>query len=156
MLRQALRRVQALEAAASAAAASAAGSDTVAFLAGRAAASKADAGALRLCPCPAAHPCCSALSPMHCEPPLLTSPSLPPHHCPAAPDAASSWAQLRRLGAGFWLRDGAALAATAERLAKQQFASRRNADDCALLYAALGKRSVLQVCPGRRGTQQCC
>lgn len=33
----------------------------------------------------------------------------------------------------------------AERLAKAQFAARRNPDDCALLYCALGKKSVLQV-----------
>lgn len=56
----------------------------------------------------------------------------------------SSWVQLRQLGAGFWLRDTRMLASLAERLAKQQFAARRNADDCALLYCALGKRSVLQ------------
>lgn len=73
-------------------------------------------------------------------------PSLPP---PAASDQPPTWPQLRRLGAGFWLRDRALLASTAERLAKQQFAARRNADDCALLYSALGKRSVLQV-SGRR------
>lgn len=49
------------------------------------------------------------------------------------------------MGAGFWLRDHRLLATLAERLAKQQFATRRNADDCALLHCALGKRSVLQV-----------
>ena len=68
---------------------------------------------------------------------------LPP--LPAGGDQAPSWEQLRRLGAGFWLRDAGLLAGLAERLAKQQFAARRNADDCALLYCALGKRSVLQV-----------
>lgn len=55
------------------------------------------------------------------------------------------------MGAGFWLRDHALLSGLAERLAKQQFAARRNADDCALLYCALGKRSVLQV--GRLGCE---
>ncbi|KAL4433701.1 hypothetical protein ABPG75_000142 [Micractinium tetrahymenae] len=59
-------------------------------------------------------------------------------------EAVSSWEQLRQLGAGFWLRDPRALASIAERLAKQQFAARRNADDCALLYCALGRRTVLQ------------
>ncbi len=67
---------------------------------------------------------------------------------PACADQAPTWPQLRSLGAGFWLRDYRLLAALAERLAKQQFAARRNADDCALLYCALGKRSVLQVCAG--------
>jgi len=60
----------------------------------------------------------------------------------------SNWEQLRRLGAGFWLRSTQVLASIAERLAKQQFAARRNADDCALLYCALGKRTVLQVRTG--------
>ena len=65
-----------------------------------------------------------------------------------AADQPPTWPQLRCLGAGFWLRDFGLLATLAERLAKQQFAARRNADDCALLYCALGKRSVLQVsCP---------
>lgn len=64
-----------------------------------------------------------------------------------AADVITSWEQLRQLGAGFWLREPLALAGVAERLAKQQFAARRNADDCALLHCALGKRSVLQVSP---------
>lgn len=65
--------------------------------------------------------------------------------CLAAPDQLPTWPQLRQLGVGFWLRDQQFLASTMEKLAKQQFAERRNADDCALLYCALGKRSVLQV-----------
>lgn len=69
----------------------------------------------------------------------------PPAARSAAVDQPPTWEQLRRLGAGFWLRDPGLLAATAEQLAKQQFAARRSADDCALLYCALGKRSVLQV-----------
>jgi hypothetical protein len=66
-----------------------------------------------------------------------------------AADKLPTWGQLRRMGAGFWLREQAVLTSIAERLAKQQFAARRNADDCALLYCALGRRSVLQV--GGRG-----
>ena len=68
-------------------------------------------------------------------------------------DKLPSWGQLRRMGAGFWLREQAVLTGIAERLAKQQFAARRNADDCALLYCALGRRSVLQV--GGRGAVRC-
>lgn len=60
-------------------------------------------------------------------------------------DKLPTWGQLRRMGAGFWLRQQPVLTSIAERLAKQQFATRRNADDCALLYCALGRRSVLQV-----------
>ena len=63
----------------------------------------------------------------------------------AASDQLPTWAQLRHLGAGFWLRDHDTLARTVDQLAKQQFAARRNADECALLYCALGRRSVLQV-----------
>jgi hypothetical protein len=65
--------------------------------------------------------------------------------CACAASQLPTWAQLRQLGVGFWLRDPKLLASTAEQLAKQQFAERRCADDCALLYCALGKRSVLQV-----------
>lgn len=74
----------------------------------------------------------------------------------AAMDVLSSWAQLQQLGAGFWLRDSHVLTSMAERLAKQQFAVRRNADDCALLYCALGKRSVLQVCSQITGQLTAC
>lgn len=66
-------------------------------------------------------------------------------HCWFAASQLPTWAQLRQLGAGLWLRDPKLLASTAEQLAKQQFAERRCADDCALLYCALAKRSVLQV-----------
>ena len=46
------------------------------------------------------------------------------------------------MGAGFWLREG--VAERAEALAKAQFAARRDAHDCALLYLALGRRALLQ------------
>lgn len=55
-----------------------------------------------------------------------------------------TWAALRDAGAGFWLRDRSLLISTAESLAKARFAAHRNPDDAALLYAALGKKSVLQ------------
>ena len=47
-----------------------------------------------------------------------------------------------QVGAGFWLREG--VAERAEALAKAQFAARRDAHDCALLYLALGRRALLQ------------
>ncbi len=48
-------------------------------------------------------------------------------------------------GAGFWLTDAGAVRAQAEALAKAQFAARRDPQDCALLYIALGRRALLQV-----------
>lgn len=47
--------------------------------------------------------------------------------------------------AGFWLTDGKAVRQQAEALAKAQFAARRDPFDCALMYIALGKKSLLQV-----------
>jgi len=47
------------------------------------------------------------------------------------------------VGAGFWLREG--VTEHAEALAKAQFAARRDAHDCALLYLGLGRRALLQV-----------
>lgn len=55
-----------------------------------------------------------------------------------------TWHALRSLGVGFWLEDEEFLKNTAENVAKATFASTRKADDVALLYAALGKKSVLQ------------
>jgi len=55
-----------------------------------------------------------------------------------------TWSALRAIGVGFWVHDRALLASTAEALAKSRFAVKRNPDDAALLYAALGKKSVLQ------------
>lgn len=74
--------------------------------------------------------------------PLTTSPTRP-----SPPDAGQqlTWEVLRGLGAGFWLADAGQAREVAERLAKAQFAASRNADDCALLYCAMGKKSVLQV-----------
>jgi WD40 repeat protein len=55
-----------------------------------------------------------------------------------------TWPALRAVGVGFWLHDRTLLASTAEALAKARFAVKRNPDDAALFYAALGKKSVLQ------------
>jgi hypothetical protein len=55
-----------------------------------------------------------------------------------------TWAKMRLVGAGFWLRDALLLSKTAETLAKGQFAKNRNPDDAALLYTAMGKKSVLR------------
>ena len=48
-------------------------------------------------------------------------------------------------GAGFWLVDAATVRVQAEALAKAQFAAKRDPQDCALLYIALGRRTLLQV-----------
>ncbi|KAK9832643.1 hypothetical protein WJX81_006635 [Elliptochloris bilobata] len=63
---------------------------------------------------------------------------------PSAAAAANplTWDNMRKVGAGFWLREG--VAERAEALAKAQFAVRRDAHDCALLYLALGRRALLQ------------
>lgn len=52
-------------------------------------------------------------------------------------------------GVGFWLTDAGAVRAQAEALAKAQFAARRDPQDCALLYIALGRRALLQAGPTR-------
>jgi hypothetical protein len=63
---------------------------------------------------------------------------------PYAAAAVLSWPKLRALGVGFWLTEPAALRATAEALAKAQFAASKDAHEPALMYAALGKKAVLQ------------
>ncbi|WIA34453.1 hypothetical protein OEZ86_012786 [Tetradesmus obliquus] len=57
---------------------------------------------------------------------------------------ALTWPKLRALGAGFWLTQQSALRATADALATAQFAATKDAHEPALLYAALGKKAVLQ------------
>lgn len=49
------------------------------------------------------------------------------------------------MGAGFWLTELQLLRAKAEELAKAQYARRKNAEDAALMYMALGKKPLLQV-----------
>lgn len=65
---------------------------------------------------------------------------------PAVPRAAvMSWPKLRALGAGLWLTDQTpVLRATAEALAKAQYAVGKDPHEPALMYAALGKKAVLQ------------
>ncbi len=53
---------------------------------------------------------------------------------------------LKQVGAGFWLQDPAAAKLHAEALAKAKYAEARDPRSCALLYAALGKKNLLQVC----------
>jgi hypothetical protein len=55
-----------------------------------------------------------------------------------------TWPKLRALGVGFWLTDPTALRCAAEALAKAQFAATKDAHEPALMYAALGKKTVLQ------------
>ena len=46
---------------------------------------------------------------------------------------------------GFWLTDSKQVRALAEQLAKAQFAAKRDPHNCALMYIALGKKTLLQV-----------
>lgn len=46
---------------------------------------------------------------------------------------------------GLWLRDSRAVQKFALDLARAQYAARRDPHDCALMYIALGKKSLLQV-----------
>ncbi len=48
-------------------------------------------------------------------------------------------------GVGFWMTDPKQVRQLAEQLAKAQFAAKRDPHDCALLYIALGKKTLLQV-----------
>tara|TARA_B100000795_G_scaffold223100_1_gene178182 strand:- start:464 stop:967 length:504 start_codon:yes stop_codon:yes gene_type:complete len=61
-----------------------------------------------------------------------------------ASGARKDWQALRALGAGFWLPQGDALRAALDTAAKVQFASRKDPQDCALLFVALGKKGQLQ------------
>lgn len=54
------------------------------------------------------------------------------------------WQALRALGVGFWMPNGDALRSALETAAKTQFTRRKEAQDCALLYIALGKTKQLQ------------
>jgi hypothetical protein len=67
-----------------------------------------------------------------------------------------SWPKLRALGVGFWLTEPAALRATAEALAKAQFAATKDAHEPALMYAALGKKAVLQGLFRSSGNKKVC
>jgi len=51
------------------------------------------------------------------------------------------------VGAGFWLQEPAAVRRHAEALAKAKYAEGRDPRTCALFYAALGKKNLLQVTP---------
>ena len=52
---------------------------------------------------------------------------------------------LLQVGAGFWMQDTASVRAQAEALAKAKYAETRDPKSCALFYAALGKKNLLQV-----------
>eukprot|EP00850_Spirogloea_muscicola_P016498 SM000134S26941 [mRNA] locus=s134:258339:270283:+ [translate_table: standard] len=54
-----------------------------------------------------------------------------------------TWDSFRALGAGFWLTNTAALRQQMEKLARAQFMEKRDAKDCALLYLALNRQTVL-------------
>ncbi|CAL5224911.1 g7676 [Coccomyxa viridis] len=63
---------------------------------------------------------------------------------PAQPAQALSWPRLRQAGVGFWMTDPKQVRQLAEQLAKAQFAAKRDPHDCALIYIALGKKTLLQ------------
>jgi hypothetical protein len=94
---------------------------------------------------------------IHCFP--ATAPDLT-HTCDLAAfsmDAAVlTWPKLRAIGVGFWLTEPAALWATAEALAKAQFAATKDAHEPALMYAALGKKAVLQGLFRSSGNKKVC
>lgn len=52
---------------------------------------------------------------------------------------------LPQVGAGFWMQQTASVQAQAEALAKARYAETRDPKSCALFYAALGKKNLLQV-----------
>ena len=52
---------------------------------------------------------------------------------------------LLQAGVGFWLTEPKQVRQLAEKLAKAQFAAKRDPHDCALMYIALGKKTLLQV-----------
>eukprot|EP00850_Spirogloea_muscicola_P013937 SM000097S24790 [mRNA] locus=s97:236557:248609:- [translate_table: standard] len=54
-----------------------------------------------------------------------------------------TWDSFCALGAGFWLTNTAALRQQMEKLARAQFMEKRDAKDCALLYLALNRQTVL-------------
>ncbi|CAG9466524.1 unnamed protein product [Pedinophyceae sp. YPF-701] len=58
--------------------------------------------------------------------------------------AAPTWHALRLCGVGYWLTDPALARATAERVAKAEYATTRDPEACALWHIALGRKSVLQ------------
>ena len=92
----------------------------------------------------------------HSKPnPMCASPSIPSTTTSSSTNSFSapttggaglglSWPKLRGAGAGFWLVEAAALRGVCEGLARLQYARSKDPHDCALIYAALGKKSVLQ------------
>eukprot|EP00762_Andalucia_godoyi_P001284 ANDGO_04814.mRNA.1 Regulator of V-ATPase in vacuolar membrane protein 1 len=53
------------------------------------------------------------------------------------------WEDYRAIGIPLWMKDPAKLREAAERLAKQQYLEFKDANDCALLYLALKKKTTL-------------
>ncbi len=59
-------------------------------------------------------------------------------------DAANTWESLRSTGVAFWQQDKTVLMSLLEDCAKAKFRQTRDPDTVALLYAAIGKTSVLR------------
>ncbi|CDF35507.1 unnamed protein product [Chondrus crispus] len=53
------------------------------------------------------------------------------------------WEKAKNLGAGWWVSSSSGCKNLAERIARSDFNSNRNADDAALWYVALGRRTAL-------------
>ncbi|KAJ1633272.1 RAVE protein 1 C terminal-domain-containing protein [Pavlovales sp. CCMP2436] len=56
---------------------------------------------------------------------------------------AYAWAHVSDVGGGYWLSGSGQLRATVERVAKAQFSLRKEPDDAAPFYMALGKKAAL-------------
>ena len=64
--------------------------------------------------------------------------------CISKRSSTADWPSLRALGVGFWLPQGDALNRALEGAAKAHFTRRKEPEDCALLYIALGKKKQLE------------
>ena len=85
--------------------------------------------------------------------PLKVAQWMSKHHCLSYAGrhviCVACYALRRRFcsqaGVGFWITDPKQVRQLAEQLAKAQFAAKRDPHDCALIYIALGKKTLLQV-----------
>ncbi|KAL2650756.1 hypothetical protein R1flu_018884 [Riccia fluitans] len=59
------------------------------------------------------------------------------------PAQGITWSFMRALGMGFWYTDTTQLRKTMEKVARTHYLEKRDPKDCALLYVALDRRSVL-------------
>ncbi|EDV26441.1 uncharacterized protein TRIADDRAFT_54433 [Trichoplax adhaerens] len=62
---------------------------------------------------------------------------------PAVHRGDPSWEELRMVGAGWWIRSNDLLRRCVEKVARTQFNANQNPLDCALLYLAMKKKSLI-------------